>query len=117
MTKTMQNLVSTVSPRGEGYADALLDQIRLPHGGGVSVIVLACNSFEMLRAHLKPLNDDQLSSEREWWGNADVHANVNGYQFAGIAKAAKRRWPRVRVFLVPGCLCCNRGESLLAYEL
>ncbi len=114
-TKTVQRLNDKGFLISE-YAVKLLDQIQLPENGVVSMIILGHDGHQIMKAHFEPLSDEKLLDMECWWYAADIHADSWGHAFVSLTEAARRRWPKVRIFRVPGCLCCNGIDSLLEYD-
>ncbi len=101
------------------YANKLLDLIQLLDNGIVSMIVLGHDGHDghaIMKTHFEPLSNEQLLDMHNWWYAADVHADTYGGEFDALTEAARRRWPKVRIFHVPGCLCCNGIDNLLEYD-
>lgn len=104
MTKLMQS-ISTTGLLSDGFVATLFNLIELPEDGVVSAIILAYSDGRQMRLHFKPLVEDQLSSECKWWDGADAQADIYSVYADELIEEAKRRWPEVRIFVVPGCIC------------
>jgi hypothetical protein len=101
------------------YADFLLDFVSAAPHDQLSTIIFAFNSHAgdgaRMIVHFEPLTDEQLSQQSEW-ARGDVVAKYYDSSYERIIVAAYKRWPNIRFFRVPGCMCCNDEEDLRAYD-
>jgi hypothetical protein len=98
------------------YPEYLIDVMTKQSHDTVSAIIFGHDGSDFMLVHFEPLTDEQLSSTEFWQRDFDICAEVYASRINDLAAAAELRWPDVRIFIVPGCLCCNGIEDLREYD-
>lgn len=118
-THRMSNLVheNLFDVSVEEYPDAILDRACKPPYLRVSNIIFGNDDgLPIMIVHFEPLTDEQFADHAYWRYDYDTSSDIYSSRINDIAEAAKQRWPEVRIFKVPGCLCCNGVDDLREYD-
>jgi hypothetical protein len=102
----------------EDYVPTVLDLVAGRHDHTVSTIIFGNDGGVrcMIVHYGEPLTDEQLANPEIWQFGYGLYVEISPRPIDDLARAAKQCWPEVRVFKVPGCLCCNGEDNLLDYD-